>query len=42
MIENGASGYLIKSASAEEIAEAIATVLRGKIYLIVSMEHGLI
>jgi DNA-binding NarL/FixJ family response regulator len=41
MIENGASGYLIKSASAEEIAEAIATVLRGKIYLSVSMEHVL-
>jgi Response regulator containing a CheY-like receiver domain and an HTH DNA-binding domain len=41
MIENGASGYLIKSASAEEIAEAIATVLKGKMYLSVSMEHVL-
>jgi len=39
MIENGASGYLIKSASSEEIAEAIDTVLKGKIYLSVSMEH---
>jgi DNA-binding NarL/FixJ family response regulator len=39
MIENGASGYLIKSASADEIAEAIDTVLKGKIYLSVSMEH---
>ena len=39
MIENGASGYLIKSASAKEIAEAIDTVLKGKIYLSVSMEH---
>jgi DNA-binding NarL/FixJ family response regulator len=39
MIENGASGYLIKSASANEIAEAIDTVLLGKIYLSVSMEH---
>jgi DNA-binding NarL/FixJ family response regulator len=39
MIENGASGYLIKSASAGEIAEAIDTVLKGKIYLSVSMEH---
>ena len=39
MIENGASGYLIKSASAEEIAEAIDTVLKGRIYLSVSMEH---
>lgn len=39
MIENGASGYLIKSASAEEIAEAIDTVLNDKMYLSVSMEH---
>lgn len=39
MIENGALGYLIKSASAEEIAEAIDTVLEGKMYLSVSMEH---
>ena len=39
MIENGASGYLIKSASAEEIAEAIDTVLKEKIYLSVSIEH---
>lgn len=41
MIENGALGYLIKSASAEEIAEAIETVLKGKMYLSVSMEHVL-
>lgn len=39
MIENGASGYLIKSASAEEIAEAIETVLEGKMYVSVSLEH---
>lgn len=39
MIDNGASGYLLKSASAQEIAEAIQTVLRGKMYLSVSMEH---
>lgn len=39
MIENGASGYLIKSASKEEIAEAVNTVLEGKMYLSVSMEH---
>lgn len=39
MIENGASGYLIKSASSSEIEEAIKTVLEGKIYLNVSMEH---
>jgi DNA-binding NarL/FixJ family response regulator len=39
MIENGALGYLIKSASKEEIAEAIDTVLKDKMYLSVSMEH---
>ena len=39
MIENGASGYLIKSASKEEIAEAIETVMNDKMYLSVSMEH---
>lgn len=39
MIENGALGYLIKSASKEEISEAIETVLNGKMYLSVSMEH---
>ena len=41
MIENGASGYLLKSASPEEIAEAIETVLNGKMYLSVSMKHVL-
>lgn len=41
MIENGASGYLIKSASAEEIEEAIETVMKGKIYVSLSMEHVL-
>lgn len=39
MIENGASGYLIKSAPAGEIAEAINTVLHDKMYLSVSLEH---
>ena len=39
MIENGASGYLLKSASSSEIEEAIKTVVDGKIYLNVSMEH---
>ncbi len=39
MIENGASGYLIKSASAEEIAAAIDTVLQNKMYLSISLEH---
>ncbi len=33
MIQNGASGYLVKSASSEEIKEAIQTVLAGKMYI---------
>lgn len=39
MIENGASGYLIKSASADEIAEAITSVMQGKLYMSLNMEH---
>lgn len=41
MIENGASGYLIKSASAEEISDAIQTVMSGKLYMSLEMEHVL-
>jgi DNA-binding NarL/FixJ family response regulator len=41
MIENGASGYLLKSASPEEIMDAIKTVLDGKLYLSLHMEHML-
>lgn len=33
MIQSGASGYLVKSASAEEIAEAVLTAYEGKLYL---------
>jgi len=33
MIQNGASGYLVKSASKEEIEEAILTAYEGKLYL---------
>lgn len=33
MVDNGASGYLLKNASKNEILEAIATVLRGDRYL---------
>jgi len=33
MIENGASGYLVKSASSEEIVNAVQSVLKGKLYL---------
>ena len=39
MIDNGASGFLVKSASAEEIEDAIKTVMEGKLYLSLSMEH---
>ena len=33
MIQNGASGYLVKSASKEEITEAILSAYEGKLYL---------
>ncbi|HMP94711.1 MAG TPA: response regulator transcription factor [Phnomibacter sp.] len=33
MLENGASGYLLKNAGREELHEAIKQVLRGKTYL---------
>lgn len=33
MMDNGASGYVLKNATREELKEAIATVVRGKVYL---------
>jgi DNA-binding NarL/FixJ family response regulator len=33
MIQNGASGYLVKSASKEEVEEAILSVYEGKLYM---------
>lgn len=33
MMDNGASGYLLKNASQEELIEGIETVMRGKTYL---------
>jgi two-component system, NarL family, nitrate/nitrite response regulator NarL len=33
MIQNGAAGYLVKSASKEEIEEAILSVFEGKLYM---------
>lgn len=39
MIQNGAHGYLIKSASKEEIAEAIESAMQGKLYMSLNMEH---
>jgi DNA-binding NarL/FixJ family response regulator len=36
MMQNGASGYLLKSATKEEIEEAITTVLAGKLFFNIS------
>jgi DNA-binding NarL/FixJ family response regulator len=33
MMDNGASGYVLKNATQEELKEAIATVVKGKTYL---------
>jgi DNA-binding NarL/FixJ family response regulator len=33
MMENGASGYVLKNATQEELIEAILTVVKGKTYL---------
>jgi DNA-binding NarL/FixJ family response regulator len=33
MMENGASGYLLKNASREELVEAIHSAIKGKLYL---------
>ncbi len=33
MMENGASGYVLKNATQEELVEAIETVMKGRIYL---------
>ncbi len=36
MMQNGASGYLLKSATKEEIEEAITTVMQGKLFFNIS------
>src|SRR6185503_7361378 len=33
MMDNGASGYVLKNATQEELMEAIATVMKGKTYM---------
>jgi DNA-binding NarL/FixJ family response regulator len=38
MMDNGARGYLLKSAGKEEIEEALRTVMNGNIYLSIPME----
>ena len=41
MIDSGASGYLIKSASREEISTAVHTAMAGRLYLSLEMERVL-
>jgi DNA-binding NarL/FixJ family response regulator len=41
MIDNGASGYVLKNATQEEITEAIGTVIKGKTYLSEEASHTL-
>ena len=38
MVQNGASGYILKSAAKEEIEEAILTVYEGKLYMSIALE----
>lgn len=38
MVQNGASGYILKSAGREEIEEAILTVQEGKLYMSVDLQ----
>ena len=41
-LENGASGYLIKQAAAEQLAEAVRTVARGDLYLGPGVPRGVL
>ena len=41
MMDNGASGYVLKNATQEELTEAIATVMKGKIYLCMEASQAL-
>jgi DNA-binding NarL/FixJ family response regulator len=41
MMNNGASGYLLKNASQKELSEAIRTAAQGKIYLSTDIQHTL-
>ncbi len=41
MMENGASGYVLKKATQEELVEAIGLVCKGKIYLSEEASHAL-
>ena len=41
MMDNGASGYVLKNATQEELMEAIKTVVKGKIYLSIEASQTL-
>lgn len=41
MMDNGASGYVLKNATKEEILEAISTVLKGKEYFSIEVAQSL-
>jgi len=41
MMDNGASGYVLKNATQEELTEAIESVMRGKIYMSVEASQAL-
>lgn len=41
MMDNGASGYVLKNATLEEIMEAIVAVMKGKIYMSEEASHVL-
>lgn len=41
MMDNGASGYVLKNATQEELTDAIGTVIKGKIYLSEEASHTL-
>lgn len=41
MMDNGASGYLLKNATQDELMEAITTVIKGKTYLAFDTAHTL-
>jgi len=41
MLDNGASGYLLKNATQEELMEGIATVMKGKTYLSIEAAQSL-
>lgn len=41
MMENGASGYILKNATRQELVDAIQTVMKGKVYMSFEVERSL-